>query len=292
MSAPSSLSSWKTSNLAAINQRLSHVYKEEKLEKVLQGDLQGIFLRKEKDILEMYCYDNKTQKLSNIMSRIDLCNPLNLLGPYSQAVFLSAFWQEQQPKNIYIAGFGGGRLAMLFHHYFPNITIDGTDIDPNVLDVARNYFGLGDDTLKGIKTTDSRKDLTTREKLYNIIFLDVFIGGGEHVNHLATREFFKFCKEKLTPKGVVVANLVIIDKRVHQKIAAMKAAFKYCTIWEFKGAHVIFASDKPINIERLCSRVGEFQKAESLNFDLLDKAQMLKPLKSSKTINALSDKDL
>ena len=226
------------------------------------------------------------------MSRIDLGNPLNLIGPYSQAVFLSAFWQEQQPKNIYIAGFGGGRLAMLFHHYFPNASIDGTDIDPNVLSVAKDYFGLGDDTLKGVNTADSRQDLIIRKKPYDIIFLDVFIGGGEHVNHLSTKEFFELCKEKRALKGVVVANLVIIDKRMHQKIAAMKAVFKYCTIWEFKGAHVIFASDEPINIKKLCGRVGEFQKAESLGFDLLDKAQMLKPLKLSKPINALSDKDL
>ncbi len=283
---------WKASNLKAIHERLAPLRSADKIEEIIQGDIQGVFLHKEQTQLKMYCYDNGTQKLSNIMSRIDLTNPLNLIGPYSQAVFLSAFWQVEAPNNIYIAGFGGGRLAMLFDHYFPIVNIHGSDIDPNIIKVAKEYFGLSDKVLMDVFTADSREDLTSRDAQYDVIFLDVFVGGGEHVNHLATIECFELYKSKLTENGVIVANLVVIDKRMEQKIAAMQLVFKHCYIWEYNGAHVIFASDFDVDLKEMIARVSLFQSDEDLGFDLIEKVSMLKPCIRNTRIEALSDKDL
>lgn len=284
--------SWKEQNLASILNRLSALRDAKHFEKIIQGKEQGIFLRKLDDVLEMYCFDNDTQQLSNIMSRIDLTNPLNLIGPYSQAVFLSAFWQSKAPENIYIAGFGGGRLAMLYHHFFPLANIYGSDFDPNILSAANDYFGIGEQTLENINAADSREDLLQSDILHDIIFLDVFAGGGEHVNHLATVEFFELCKSRLSNKGVLSANLVIIDERMHQKIAAIQKVFQYCHVWEYNGAHVVFASEYPLDQETFMSRISVFQTNEALDFDLMEKAQMLKPLTRDNTLEPLRDADL
>jgi spermidine synthase len=283
---------WKEQNLSSILNRLSTLRDSTQFEKIIQGAEQGIFLRKLDDVLEMYCFDNDTQQLSNIMSRMDLTNPLNLIGPYSQAVFLSAFWQTKAPENIYIAGFGGGRLAMLYDHYFPHSHIYGSDYDQNVLSVASDYFGVGEQTLENVNAADSREDLLQSDILHDIIFLDVFAGGGEHVNHLATVEFFELCKSKLSNKGVLSANLVIIDERMHQKIAAIQEVFAHCHVWEYNGAHVVFASEHPLEQEAFISRVSGFQTNEALDFDLMEKAQMLKPLLQDYTIQPLTDADL
>ncbi len=292
MSSPSHNTAWKISNRAAIKKRLEPLCKAAKMEKIIQGDLQGIFLRKKKDELEMYCYDNETHKLSDIMSRIDLTHPLKLIVPYTQAVFLSAFWQNKEPDNIYIAGFGGGRLAMLFHHYFSGIDIHGADIDPNALTVSKEYFGLSEDALKHVNAADSREDLCTRETLYDIIFLDVFAGSGEHINHLATTEFFQLCQKRLTEQGVVVANLITLDERLREKIAAMRAVFNHCHVWDSNGANVMFASNHEINFEQFCLRVNRFESQEKPGFELLEKAYKLKPSSPHKETNALCDKDL
>lgn len=283
---------WKEQNLSAILNRVSHLRDAEQVEKIIQGEEQGIFLRKLNDILEMYCFDNETQQLSNIMSRIDLTNPLNLIGPYSQAVFLSAFWQNEYPENIYIAGFGGGRLAMLYEHYFPHAKLYGSDFDPNVLLVANTYFGISEQTLENVNAADSRSDLMNLDIMHDIIFLDVFAGGGEHVNHLATIEFFELCKSRLSKHGVLTANLVIIDERMHQKIAAMQKVFPHCHVWEYNGAHVVFASKSPLDADALNARVLEFQTNEKLDFNLVEKASMLKPLKKDETIQPLQDSEL
>lgn len=283
---------WKEQNLSSILNRLSTLRDSTQFEKIIQGAEQGIFLRKLDNVLELYCFDNDTQQLSNIMSRIDLTNPLNLIGPYSQAVFLSAFWQTKAPENIYIAGFGGGRLAMLYDHYFPPAHIFGSDYDPNVLSVASDYFGVGEQTLENVNAADSREDLLQSDILHDIIFLDVFAGGGEHVNHLATEEFFELCKSKLSNKGVLSANLVIIDERMSQKIAAIQKVFAHCHVWEYNGAHVVFASEHPLDPKAFISRVSGFQTNEALDFDLMEKAQMLKPLLQDDTIQPLTDADL
>ena len=41
------------------------------------------------------------------MSRVDLTDPLALLGIYTQAMVLSLIWVNN-PKNLFMLGFGGG----------------------------------------------------------------------------------------------------------------------------------------------------------------------------------------
>ncbi len=289
---PTPSSDHKARNLALINERLQALRDAENIEQAFPGELQGVFVRKVEQTLEMYCYDNDTQKLSSIMSRIDLENPLNLMGIYTQVMFLSALWSAEPPSSVYMAGFGGGRIAMLFDHYFEGITIDGTDIDPNVIAASQVFFGLDKTMLSGINVADSREDLKNRPAPYDIILLDVFTGGGEHVNHLATVEFFELCKEKLTNEGVIVANLVEIDPLVERKIAAMQSVFKYSFVWQYNGAKVVFASDQLLDLEALLERVSDFQLIEKLDFDLVDKAKILRSVSLNETIQPLRDADL
>src|SRR3954464_11409302 len=47
----------------------------------------------------------------------------------------------QDVRRIMIVGLGGGTMPMFLHHYYPNATIDVVDIDPDVVKVAKEYFG-------------------------------------------------------------------------------------------------------------------------------------------------------
>lgn len=278
MSIQSVPTPWQATNLSRIRKRLEPIACRQTLEEVIQGEIQGIFIHKDGSQIAMYCFDNNTHKLSNIMSRMDIDYPLHLLGAYSQAVFLSVFWQNKTPGNVYIAGFGAGRLAMLFNHYFPQIALYGSDIDQNVLDVSCQYFGLDKNLLKHVKAQDSRKDLERFEAGIDILFLDVFVGGGEHVNHLSTVEFFELCKSKMSCEGVLVANLVVIDPLMQRKIAAIETVFDYCTLWEFNGAHVVFASQNRFDIDQMRERVARFMAREKPDSNYAEQAAMIKPL--------------
>ena len=133
---------WAHANEQKIRSLLPQLKTDEPLDRVFQSEFQGVFLRQLETTLELYCYDLETRSLSEIMSRIDVANPLHLQAPYSQATFLGAMFLNREPERIYLAGYGGGRLAMLFHHYFMHCKLDGSDIDPNMLDICRSFFGF------------------------------------------------------------------------------------------------------------------------------------------------------
>lgn len=45
-------------------------------------------------------------------------------------------------KNVLILGLGGGALCTYLHQTFPQLTVDGVEIDPTMVDLAERYFGF------------------------------------------------------------------------------------------------------------------------------------------------------
>jgi len=100
-------------------------------------------------------YFSDGDKFSGIMSRIDLIHPLKLLGLYTQAIMLSLAFVEN-PKKIYMIGFGGGRIPMIFHHYFPDVIVESTEDDSEVISLAHKYFGVNEDNRMIVHNQDGR----------------------------------------------------------------------------------------------------------------------------------------
>src|SRR5689334_8137581 len=48
---------------------------------------------------------------SDVMSRLDLNDPLRLVAAYTQALMLGLIWMPQ-PQRAYVLGLGGGRLPL------------------------------------------------------------------------------------------------------------------------------------------------------------------------------------
>ncbi len=256
---------WQTHNLACINKRLL-IHKDNfELAKIIPSQIQGVFVRNHENILELYCYEPNSRQLSDIMSRIDLEAPLTLISPYTQVLFLSACWSTNPPRHIYMAGVGGGRMAMLFHHCFPELMIDGSDIDPAMLTVSRDYFGIEFDERYDIRACDSRADLCARHEKYDVILLDVFLGKGNHANHLATVEFFELCRSKMTGQGVLAANLIETDPLHQEKLAAARLCFGNVHLWEVNGAKLLLASNMAITKAELEHRAAVLENTFGFN---------------------------
>ena len=80
-------------------------------------------------------------RMSGVMSRIDLDDPLDLPAVYTQAMMLTLLWRED-PERICMLGYGGGRIAMVFHHFLPEVVIDCVEIDPDIVDLSEVFFGV------------------------------------------------------------------------------------------------------------------------------------------------------
>jgi spermidine synthase len=112
----------------------------------------------------------------------------------------------QEPRRIMIVGLGGGTMPMFLRHYYPNATIDVVDIDPDVVNVAREYFGFREDANLRAHVGDGRKFVESVREPYDVVFLDAF-GTRNVPPHLTTLEFMRAVRRSVTPGGVVIGNI-------------------------------------------------------------------------------------
>jgi spermidine synthase len=128
--------------------------------------------------------------------------------PYYSLMF-SGYLFVPNPKRILVVGLGAGAVSRLSGHYFPEAQIDSIELDPEVVDVAKRFFGFEEGGNQRVITRDARVQVNVLRKQgveYDIIILDAFTGGTVPY-HLMTKEFFQECREILAPDGALVANL-------------------------------------------------------------------------------------
>lgn len=106
---------------------------------------------------------------------------------------------------VLVLGFATGTFAKLSRYFFPKSQIDGVEIDPEIVRLGREYFGLNDDDAQ-VFIEDGRVFATRTEKKYRIIFLDAF-QDVTYPFHMATREFFIELAKNLENDGVLAINI-------------------------------------------------------------------------------------
>ncbi|MDB5864553.1 MAG: hypothetical protein JWO70_2359 [Betaproteobacteria bacterium] len=111
-----------------------------------------------------------------------------------------------EPLRIMIVGLGGGTMPMFLRHYYPKAAIDVVDIDPDVVHVAKEYFGFREDASLKAHVGDGRKFVESVREPYDVVFLDAF-GTRNVPPHLTTLEFMRAVKHSVKPTGVVIGNI-------------------------------------------------------------------------------------
>ena len=132
-------------------------------------------------------------------------NPDYLVLPYTQVALVGLALAEE-PRRVLVVGLGGGTLPMFLRKYFPNAAIDAVDIDPEVVEVAKKFFGFREDALMNAHVGDGRRFIEKLRQPYDAIFLDAFSSNSIPA-HLTTQEFLQAVRRAVAPGGVVVGNL-------------------------------------------------------------------------------------
>ena len=110
------------------------------------------------------------------------------------------------PHRVLVVGLGGGSLPMFLRKHYPDAVIDAAEIDPGVVDVAKQFFGYREDERTRAHVGDGRQFIENVRQPYDIIFLDAF-GARSVPAHLTTQEFMLAVRRALAPGGVVVSNV-------------------------------------------------------------------------------------
>ena len=106
-------------------------------------------------------------------SVVKLDDPDHLELGYARAM-PAAMALVDQPQRVLIVGLGGGTIPRLLHAHFPQLSIDVVEIDPDVVAVAKQYFGFPEDERLRAYVDDGRRFIAQHHNHYDVIFLDAF----------------------------------------------------------------------------------------------------------------------
>jgi spermidine synthase len=131
-------------------------------------------------------------------------------------------------------GNAAGTTARAYGVYYPEARIDGVELDPAVTATGRRWFGLGDNPRLTVHTADARPYLATTSARYDLILIDAY--RQPYVPfYLATREFFRLCRQRLAPGGIVCLNVSTVpgDHRLADGISGtLRTQFPQVLTWQ------------------------------------------------------------
>jgi spermidine synthase len=128
-------------------------------------------------------------------------------------------------ERVAILGNAAGTTARALGVYYPRATVDGVELDPAVSRVGREYFGMEDNPRLKVHDADARPFLRSTDQRFDLIVVDAY--RQPYVPfYLATREFFRLVRERLTPGGIVALNVAAVpdDKRLVREVGGTLAS--------------------------------------------------------------------
>lgn len=103
-----------------------------------------------------------------------------------------------------LIGLAAGTVALEYTQIYGPIPIDGVELDPKIIEVGKQYFGMTEPNLRAI-ADDGRNFLQTRAGKYDVIAVDAY--RQPYIPfHLTTVEFFTAVRDHLAYDGVVALN--------------------------------------------------------------------------------------
>ncbi len=132
-------------------------------------------------------------------------DPRHLELPYAR-VLPACLAFAPDPRRILIIGLGGGSLPRFLHSHFPDTFVDVVELDPEVVDLAREYCGFEEDARLRVVVDDGRDFIEASSGGYDVIMLDTF--DAESIpTHLVTLEFIRAVRKALQSEGIAIANV-------------------------------------------------------------------------------------
>jgi spermidine synthase len=156
-------------------------------------------------------------------SAMDLKDPYRHVYEYTAMMMLVSGYVDA-PKKILVVGLGGGTVTRTLRMIYPDVEITNVEFDPEIVAMARRYFGYDEDAKMKLVVEDARRWLRRTTERFDMILLDAYHGGYIPF-HLTTREFLEIVRERLSQGGVVCSNTWISQALADRESATYHAVF-------------------------------------------------------------------
>lgn len=192
-------------------------------------------------------------------------------GPWDQFLVSPYFYANRKPsdiKRVAIVGLAAGTTARQMTAVYENISIDGYELDPKIVEVGRKYFDMNMPNLNVI-IGDGRLNLERSEQKYDIIAVDAY--RPPYIPpHMTTQEFFEICASHLTENGVLTINSASVpgDRRLINGLATtMATVFPSIYTVDIPGSlnTMIFATKQETNPENFAMNLLALSSDTTVN---------------------------
>jgi len=183
-----------------------------------ESPYQTIFISEANGIRRMH-----VGSLLDRSSAMDLKDPYRHVYEYTAMMMLVSGYVDA-PKKILVVGLGGGTVTRTLRMIYPDAEITNVEFDPEIVAMARQYFGYAEDAKMKLVVEDARRWLRRTTEQFDVILLDAYHGGYIPF-HLTTREFLEIVRERLSQGGVVCSNTWISQALADRESATYQAVF-------------------------------------------------------------------
>jgi predicted membrane-bound spermidine synthase len=149
-------------------------------------------------------------------------------------------------RRMLALGLGAGGAVTTTLAVAPNLHVDAVEIDPKVVAVAANYFGLPQGSPQlSVHVADARPWLAASSQSFDLVQVDLYQGGPYVPFYLITREFFEQVRTHMNPAGLLMMNVYdTSDSRelLMATAATLKQVFRtVCVISRSDGNRIVLA---------------------------------------------------
>jgi spermidine synthase len=217
-----------------------------------------------------------------VESMVDLDRPHDLLVEYTRFMFTSYLFRPA-PERVLIVGLGGGSMIHFLNRYDRKVKVDVVEIDPAIVQIAAQYFGVRSGGRLNITTGDGFEYLKNTKSLYDVIYMDAFLKPSRETDdtgapvRLKTVRFYEDVRKKLNPDGVVVFNLNP-HTGLDEDVKTIREAFPVTYVFRlnFGGLVVVGStSEKRVGATALARSAAQLDRRFNASFSFLGMVRRL-----------------
>jgi spermidine synthase len=210
--------------------------------------------------------------------------------------YLESVASERNMIKAIVIGLGAGLLPMHLHKCLPFLHIEVVELDPVVVDLAKDYFGFRENDHLKVHVTDGIKfvkEVANSDRV-DILIIDVDSSDSSSgmtcpAVDFVEESFLLTAKDSLSDEGLFIVNLVSRSSAIkHSVISRMKEVFSnlYALELEEDVNEVIFAinasndNDKDDQFSQASKRLENLLKLKNPERiqTFVDAAKKIKPL--------------
>ncbi|XP_022048358.1 eEF1A lysine and N-terminal methyltransferase [Acanthochromis polyacanthus] len=131
------------------------------------------------------------------------------------------------PVSVLLVGLGGGGLPQFLRGFVPNVTVEVVELDPDVLEIAKTWFGFQPDDRLTVTVGDGLERICALEKgggrLFDAIMFDVdnkdsTLGMSCPPTAFVETPILQKVSSLLTPRGLFILNLACRDSALRKSV--------------------------------------------------------------------------